>query len=142
MNTFSKHNLSGRSLVRILTVAAIVMIRSAPGLDGLGTSAAVRRPEEAMSLEPWLLPSNVIPAVADTEQIQELAPPPDAPRRTASVGSAKAVADRARRTTASRLEKRALAEFMGLVGAAGEEQPFMRSFESFQSCREFVAINC
>jgi len=135
MKPLPKHNLSRRSLVRIWAVAALVMIALANGLDGPGARAAMRLPEEAMSLEPWAFPADVIPALVDTKQ---LAPPQDGPRRTASVGSPKTGPDRTRRQNFSRTEKRALVEFMGL----SEEQPFMRSFESFQSCRSFVAINC
>jgi len=142
MRTYSKHNLSQCSRLRVLTVAAIFIIALANGFDGFGARAAMRLPEEAISLEPWLLPSTVIPAVMDTAQIQELTPPQDAPRRIAPMASPKAVAERAHRPAASRREKRALAEFMGLVGTSSEELPLMRSFEIFESCRKFVAINC
>src|SRR5260221_731415 len=124
MKTCSKHNPSQCSPLRILTLAAIVIIALANGFDGLGARAAMRLPEEALSRNPWLILAEFTPAVVNTAQIHELGPPQDAPRRTASVGLPKAAAERARRPTASRREKRALAEFMGLVGASGEEQPF------------------
>ena len=142
MRTFPKHNLFRLSLVRILAVAAMVMIALANGLDGRGARAAMRLPEEVASLEPWMLPPDVIPAVVETAQRPEVLPAPNPPRRTAAAGPSKAAPDRARRLTGSRAENRALVEFMGLVWASGEEQSFMRSFERFQSCRKFVAINC
>ena len=143
MNTFLKqHSSERRRLARILVIAVILVTALAHGLDGLGARAAMRLPEEAITLETWLIPSDVIPAVVDPAQINEVLARPDAPRRTAPAGSPKTSVDRLRRQSASR-DKRALSDLMGLFGVSGGEQPFfMRSFESFQNCRKFVAINC
>jgi hypothetical protein len=143
MSTFLKLNsFHVRRLVGALAVAAIVVTALANGLEGLGVCAraAMRLPDEATSLEPWLIPSNSFPAVVDTMQMHET-PPLDTTRRIA-VGSPKVFADRQRRQIFSRTNKRALAEFMGLVTAPGAEHAYGLPFQSFQSCREFAAVNC
>ena len=140
MMTNSQSNFF-RSLVRILGVVAIVGLAFVNDFDAFRARAAVRLPEEALSAEPWLLPSSGIPPVVDTTPIRELAAPAEALKRT-TLGPSKPATDRPRRPNISRKEKRALAELMGLVGSSCEEPSFLKSFESFQSCREFVAINC
>jgi len=130
-----------RSLARFLGVVAIVGFAFVNDFDAFRARAAVRLPEEALSAEPWLLPSAGIPPVVDSTPIRELTAPAEALKRT-TLGPAKTTTDRPRRPSNNRKEKRALAELMGLFGSSREEPNFMKSFESLQSCRQFVAINC
>jgi hypothetical protein len=138
MSTFPKQNESSRGgRRRTLAAAAIVMIALANNFHGVSAVAAVRLPDEAIS-EPWLLPSNDIPAVVDSVAIQPLAPPADTQRHTIA---ARSLPDRSRRQS-TRREKRALVELFGLVASPSEEQSLIKSFEKLSTCREFVAINC
>ena len=142
MKTFSKRDwCKRRSAGRVL---AVVLISSAllNGFAGLGARAAMRLPEEATSLEPVLVPANVGTAVVDTAQNHEMPAPQDAPRRTIASLSPRAFADRQRRMTVGRNNRRALAEFMGLIPAPGAERAYGLPFDNFQRCREFVAVNC
>jgi len=138
MKNISAQTLS-RRLLRTLGVAAIVMSAMAHGLVGFTTQAAVRLPEEAISVEPWMIPSVSIPPLVDPVPARDLIPPEASKRWNAD--PQKTLPERPRRSNKSRRDKRALTELLGLVGSR-DEPAFMRSFESFQSCREYVAINC
>lgn len=140
MSTFTKRNERKRcSRSKTLALAAVAAISLANNFPGLTARAAVRLPDEAISVEPWMFPANDNPAVVDPVAIQQLAPPVDVQRR-AALG--KGTPDRARRPGGSRREKRDLVESLGLVGWPSEEQTLIKSFEKFSACREFVAINC
>jgi hypothetical protein len=129
-----------RRLLRLLIASVIVTSAVANGLIGFSAQAAVRLPEEAISVEPWMVPSVSIPPLVDPAPARDLTTAPEASKRWNSEPQ-RTVPDRQRRSNKSRREKRALTELMGLVGPR-DEPAFMRSFESFQSCREYVAINC
>jgi hypothetical protein len=139
MKILSEHNYS-RRLLRLLGVAAIVTSALANGLIGFSAQAAVRLPEEAISVEPWMVPSVSIPPLVEQTPVRDAATPPESLKRW-NAEPQKTVPDRQRRSIRSRKEKRALTELMGLLGPR-DEPDFIRSFESFQSCREYVAINC
>jgi hypothetical protein len=87
-----------------------------------------------------MVPAVSIPPLLETTPASDVAPPPESPKR-GNAEPQKAVPDRQRRSNRIRKEKRALTELMGLIGPS-DEPSFIRSFESFQSCRQYVAINC
>ena len=138
MKILSEHNYS-RRLLRLL-IAAIVTSGLANGLIGFSTQAAVRLPEEAISVEPWMVPSVSIPPLVDPAPARDLTTSPEAAKRW-NAEPQKTLPERPRRSSKGRREKRALTELLGLIGSR-DEPAFIRSFESFQSCREYVAINC
>lgn len=139
MKTFSKHIRYQRSLLRIFGVTAIVMIGATNSFDRPGVRAAMRLPEDVISLQPSLAPSNARSVAPESAPAHELPAAQDGVRRIIPVAP-KAAADRPRRQSANR--RRALAELMGLVSAPGTERGYVLPFENFQSCREFVAVNC
>ena len=87
-----------------------------------------------------MVPSVSIAPLGDPAPARELTTPPEAPKRW-NAEPQKTLPERTRRMNKSRKEKRALTELLGLIGSR-DEPAFMRSFESFQTCREYVAINC
>lgn len=140
MKTYSKYQRYRKSLIRFFCLTAIVMIAAASGFDGLGARAAMRLPEDVISLEPSLAPSNARPVATEAVPNREMPAAQDTPRRLATAAP-RASADRSRRQSNNRKDRRALAELMGLVSAPGTER-YVLPFENFQSCRQFVAINC
>src|ERR1700704_5969780 len=148
MDRLSNNNDSVRrrlSRLAVLTVAIIIGL-----LPGASIRAAMMPPDDAASLEPWLEGSGVSPLPLDTlfvagrqgevdTRLNETATQHYARHHGPSSGSAKAV-DSLRRQNAGRIERRALAEFMGLTRKPGDEHGL--SFLTLQSCREYVAVNC
>lgn len=139
MNNISAQTYS-RLLLRLLGLSAIVLSALANGLVGFSTQAAVRLPEEAISVEPWMVPSVSIAPLVDPSPARELTTPPEAPKRW-NAEPQKTLPERPRRPNKRRKDQRTLTELLGLEGSR-DEPAFMQSFESFQSCREYVAINC
>jgi hypothetical protein len=129
-----------RRLFRLLSASVIVLCVVANCLVGFTTQAAVRLPEEAISVEPWMIPAVSLPPLTEATPVRDVTAPSESPKRW-NAEPQKTVPERQRRLNRSRKEKRALTELMGLLGPR-DEPAFIRSFESFQSCREYVAINC
>ena len=148
MDLFSNNNHSVlRHSIRLAVLTVAIIIGLVPGAS---IRAAMMPPDDAASLEPWLEGSGVSPLPVDTlfvagrqsevdTRLNETATQHYALHHGPWSGSAKAV-DSLRRQNAGQIERRALAEFMGLTTKPGDEHGL--SFLALQSCREYVAVNC
>jgi hypothetical protein len=140
MKTYSKYERYRHSLVRFFCLTTIVMIAAANGFDSRGARAAMRLPEDVISLEPSLAPANARSVAVESAPVHEMPAAPDAPRRSATA-ALRASADHQRpQQSTNYKDKRELAELMGLIREM--ERGYLLPFENFQSCRQFVALNC